>query len=160
MVGQWSTTTDNAGVANSHDTYGGQNWGAYVATSAINPTNWTRSYSRSGYLDPLPPRPNYDVLANAYVTRLLFNSSSPAGNLTANAVEYTRDGGETKLTVKVNKEVILAGGTVGSPAVLLYSGVGPKDVLAVSAPRTSFRLLEFRSCPNFRVSVSISKIIW
>ena len=120
------------GIADSDDTYAGQSWGAYVATSAINPTNWTRSYSRSGYLDPLPPRANYAVLANAYVTRLLFNSSSPTANLTANAVEYTRDGGTTKLTVKVNKEVILAGGAIGSPVVLLYSGVGPKDVLSAA----------------------------
>jgi choline dehydrogenase len=132
LIGQWSTTTDSVGVADTQDAYGGQNWGAYVATSAINPANWTRSYSRAGYLDPLPPRPNYDVLVNAHVTRLLFNSSSPAGNLTANAVEYTLDGGETKLTVKVNKEVILAGGSIGSPAVLLYSGVGPKDVLSAA----------------------------
>jgi choline dehydrogenase len=120
------------GVADTQDPYGGQNWGAYVATSAINPTNWTRSYGRSGYLDPLPPRPNYDVLVNAYVTRILFNSSSPAANLTANAVEYTLDGGETMLTVNVSKEVILAGGSVGSPTVLLYSGVGPKDVLSAA----------------------------
>lgn len=117
-------------MANSGDTYGGENWGSYVANSAINPTNWTRSYSRSGYLDPLPPRPNYAVLADAHVTRLLFNSSSPKGNLSANAVEYTRDNGATKMVVKVKKEVILAGGTIGSPTVLLYSGVGPKDVLA------------------------------
>lgn len=117
------------GVTVSQDTYSGENWGAYVSTSAINPANWTRSYSRSGYLDPLPPRSNYDVLADAYVTRLIFNSSSPTGNLTADAVEYSPDNGATKLTVKVNKEVILAGGTVGSPAVLLYSGIGPKDVL-------------------------------
>ena len=132
MVGQWSTSADNVGIGDSYDAYGGQNLGAYVSTSAINPTNWTRSYSRSGYLDPLPPRPNYDVLTNAYVTRVLFNSSSPASNLTANAVEYTRDGGATKLTVKVNKEVILAGGSIGSPAVLLHSGVGPKDVLSAA----------------------------
>ncbi|KIX08757.1 uncharacterized protein Z518_03414 [Rhinocladiella mackenziei CBS 650.93] len=131
-VGQWSTAAENCGVADSRDTYGGENWGAYVATSAINPANWTRSYSKSGYLDPLPPRPNYDVLANAHVTRILFNASSPAGNLTANAVEYVRNGGEEKLTVKVKKEVILAGGTVGSPTVLLYSGVGPKDVLSAA----------------------------
>lgn len=117
-------------MANSDDTYGGENWGAYVATSCINPTNWTRSYSRSGYLDPLPPRPNYDVLANAHVTRLLFNSSSPKGNLTADAVEYTRDNGASKMIVKVKKEVILAGGTIGSPTVLLHSGIGPKDVLS------------------------------
>ncbi|EJD54868.1 alcohol oxidase [Auricularia subglabra TFB-10046 SS5] len=129
QVGQWSTTMQNIGVEVSQDTYGGKNWGAYVANSAINPTNWTRSYSKADYLDALPPRPNYDVLANAHVTRVLFDSASKAGNLTANAVEYSRDG-NTRLTVKVNKEVILAAGTVGSPAVLLYSGVGPKDVLS------------------------------
>lgn len=122
----------SAGVAISHDTYGGQSWGACVSMSAINPANWTRSYSRSAYLDPLPPRSNYAVLANAHVTRLLFDSSSSVGNLTANAVEYTRDGGNTKVTVKANKEVILAGGSIGSPAVLMYSGVGPKDVLAAA----------------------------
>lgn len=132
MVGQWSAAAENVGVADSSNTYGGQNWGAYVATSAINPANWTRSYSRSGYLDPLPPRSNYDVLPNAYVTRILFNSASSAGNLTANAVEYTLDGGVTKLTVKVKKEVILAGGTIGSPTVLMYSGVGPQDVLSAA----------------------------
>ncbi|OCT44572.1 hypothetical protein CLCR_05517 [Cladophialophora carrionii] len=128
-VGAWSAATSDVGVAGTTDAYGGENWGAYVATSAINPTNWTRSYSRSGYLDPLPPRANYDVVANAHVTRLLFNSSSPRGNLTANAVEYALNGGAETLSVGVKKEVILAGGTVGSPAVLLYSGIGPKDVL-------------------------------
>ena len=132
MVGQWSTAAENVGIADSQNTYGGENWGAYVATSAINPANWTRSYSKTGYLDPLPPRTNYDVLANAQVTRILFNSASPAGNLTANAVEYTPDGGATKLTVKVKKEVVLAGGTIGSPTVLLYSGVGPSDVLSAA----------------------------
>lgn len=120
----------NMGIAISHDMYGGQNWGAEVPTSSINPTNWTRSYSRSGYLDPLPDQGNYDVLANAHVTRIIFDSSSPSNNLTAKAVEYTPDGGATKRTVKVNKEVIIAAGTVGSPAVLLHSGVGPKDVLS------------------------------
>lgn len=132
MVGQWSAAAENCGVADSHDTYGGQNWGAYVATSAINPANWTRSYSRSGYLDPLPPRANYAVLPNAYVTRILFDSSSPAGNLTANAVEYTLNGGASTLTVKVNKEVILAGGSIGSPTLLQYSGVGPQDILSAA----------------------------
>jgi choline dehydrogenase len=110
--------------------YGGENWGVDVSTSCINPSNWTRSYSRSGYLDPLPERSNYDVLANAHVTRLVFDDLKSSGNKIANAVEYTTDNGDTKLKVKVKKEVILAGGTIGSPAVLLHSGVGPKDVLS------------------------------
>lgn len=109
--------------------YGGEAWGAEVSTSCINPSNGTRSYSRTGYLDPLPDRKNYDVLANAHVTRLIFDDSTST-NLTASAVEYTSDNGTTKSTVKVKKEVILAGGTIGSPTVLLHSGVGPKDVLS------------------------------
>lgn len=118
------------GIASSSDMYGGSNYGAEVSTSTINPTNWTRSYSRTGYLDPLSDRGNYDVLADAYVTRLLFNGSSTSGNLAAHAVQYTCDGGKTNQTVQVNKEVILTAGAVGSPAVLLHSGIGPKDVLA------------------------------
>lgn len=110
--------------------YGGDNWGTEVSASTINPVNMTRSYSRTGYLDPLPDNGNYDVLANAHVTRLVFDDSDDASNLTATAVEYTTDMGKTKTKVKVKKEVILAAGTVGSPAVLLHSGVGPKDVLS------------------------------
>ncbi|KAJ5159570.1 uncharacterized protein N7482_006574 [Penicillium canariense] len=130
QVGQWVSSLVNMGIAASQDMYGGQPWGAEVSTSTINPTNGTRSYSRTGYLDSLADRGNYDVLANAHVTRILFDSSSAAGNLTANAVEYTIDNGTTTLTVKVKKEVVLAAGTVGSPTVLLHSGIGPKDVLS------------------------------
>lgn len=70
------------------------------------------------------------MLANAHVTRLIFEDSKSSKDKEATAVEYTTDSGETKSKVKVNKEVIISGGTVGSPAVLLYSGVGPKDVLS------------------------------
>jgi choline dehydrogenase len=130
QVGEWVMSLENMGIANSSEMYGGQNYGGEVSTSTINPTNWTRSYSRSGYLDPLPDSGNYDVLPNAYVTRILFNDTSASDNLTASAVQYTLDGGATNLTVQVNKEVILASGSIGSPSVLLHSGVGPKDVLA------------------------------
>ncbi|CAI7665628.1 unnamed protein product [Penicillium glandicola] len=129
-VGYWLTALDNIGLNVSANMYGGQNWGADLSTSCINPSNWTRSYSRSGYLDPLADRGNYDVLANAHVTRLIFTNATSSDKKTASSVEYTTDSGSTTLKVKVNKEVILAGGTIGSPAVLLYSGVGPKDVLS------------------------------
>ncbi|KAJ5760369.1 hypothetical protein N7520_007525 [Penicillium odoratum] len=129
QVGYWVESLENIGIAISEDMYGGDNWGAEVSTSCINPSNWTRSYSRTGYLDPLPDKGNYDVLANAYVTRIVFDNST-SDNLTATAVEYTTDNGTTTSTVKINKEVILSAGAVGSPAILMYSGVGPKDVLS------------------------------
>ncbi|KAF8891890.1 GMC oxidoreductase [Mucidula mucida] len=90
----------------------GENWGAYITQSFINPTNWTRSYTRSAYIDPLPPRSNLDILADATVTRI-----------------YAASAGAATSSVSVKKEVILAGGVIGSPQVLMLSGIGPTDVL-------------------------------
>lgn len=130
--GAWNLALGNMDVPPAKDTYGGENAGGYISASSIDPATWKRSYSRTGYLDALPPRPNYDVLANAHVTRLIFDDKSPKNNLTASAVEYTLDGGATKKTVNVNKEVIIASGSIGSPAVLMHSGIGPKDVLSAA----------------------------
>ncbi|KAH7087956.1 hypothetical protein BKA62DRAFT_794943, partial [Auriculariales sp. MPI-PUGE-AT-0066] len=129
QVGEW-TTALKMSASKPQKRHTAVPTTAPTSQRPINPSNWTRSYSRSGYLDPLPPRANYDVLVNAQVSRILFDQASPSGNLSATAVEYSRDGGKTVNTVKVNKEVILSGGVVGSPAVLLHSGVGPRDVLS------------------------------
>ncbi|KAI0339756.1 GMC oxidoreductase [Trametopsis cervina] len=128
IVGNWTATLSNIGIPTSADAYGGEGWGAFVATVNINPQNYTRSYSRSAYIDPLPPRSNLAIVPNATVTRLLFTNSS--GNLVATSVEYANSRTDTRKTIKVNKEVILAGGALGSPHVLLHSGVGPADVLS------------------------------
>ncbi|OSD01865.1 GMC oxidoreductase [Trametes coccinea BRFM310] len=128
LVGNWTSTLADIGVYVNDDAYGGNGWGAFVASSSINPSNWTRSYSRSAYIDPLPPRSNLAVLPNATVTRIIFDSSNK-NNLTATGVEWAASANADRQTVKVNKEVILAGGAVGSPTVLMLSGVGPSDVL-------------------------------
>lgn len=129
VVQNWIPTLENIGIPESPDPSGGQNWGGFIATSAINPTNWTRSHSRAAYIDPLPPRSNLDILPLATVTRIIFDPNSPAGNLTATGVEFAITQGGTRTTIKVGKEVILAGGAIGSPNILMQSGVGPADVL-------------------------------
>ncbi|KAL1937337.1 hypothetical protein VTO73DRAFT_13850 [Trametes versicolor] len=128
LVGNWTTTLADIGVAVPNDAYGGENWGGFIATSSINPSNWTRSYSRSAYIDPLPPRSNLAVLPNATVTRIIFDTSNKS-NITATGVEWATSATAARQTIKVNKEVILAGGAIGSPHVLMHSGVGPSDVL-------------------------------
>lgn len=129
VVGNWTATLEGIGIPRTADSNGGEGWGAFIATSSINPANWTRSYSRSAYIDPLPNRPNLAILANATVTRLIFSNSSSNDNLTASGVEYAASKDAPKKTVNVRKEVILAGGAIGSPHILMHSGVGPKDVL-------------------------------
>ncbi|KAI8974037.1 GMC oxidoreductase-domain-containing protein [Trametes punicea] len=130
LVGNWTSTLAASGVFANDDAYGGNGWGAFVAYSSMNPSNWTRSYSRSAYIDPLPP--NLSVLPNATVTRLLFDTSNK-NNLTATGVEWAAGADADRQTVKVNKEVILAAGAVGSPQVLMLSGVGPSDVLQAAS---------------------------
>ena len=143
IVGLWTATLDWIGIPKSPDANGGYGAGAFIATSAINPANWTRSYSRSAYIDPLPPRRNLDILPNATVTRIIFGGNTTLSDgtiaLNASAVEWAVDANSPRKQVKVNKEVIVCGGAIGSPSNLMHSGVGPKDVLGASSVPFTWR---------------------
>lgn len=125
----WLPTLEAGGVTISDDAFSGNNVGGFFTLTAENPSNWTRSYSKSAYIDPLPPRSNLHILTNAMVTRVLFADNVQEGPLSASGVEFARDASDPVKSVYANKEVILAGGAVGSPHMLLVSGVGPRDVL-------------------------------
>ncbi|KAL0572779.1 hypothetical protein V5O48_009192 [Marasmius crinis-equi] len=133
-VGDYSDALNAAGIASNSDAYSGKSWGGFVARSFIDNGNWTRSYSRSAYIDPIS-RPNLTILVKSTVTRIIFDS-----NHTATGVEYaeTKDG--ERFTVGVKKEVIVTAGAVGSPQVLMLSGVGPKDVLTAANVPVQFEL--------------------
>lgn len=110
----------------NQDPDNGNNTGPFLSTSAINPTNWTRSFSRSGYLDPFIYRPNLFVLTGNQATKIVFdNSSTPR----AIAVRFAASQNATSYTVNANKEVILSAGVIGSPQLLQLSGVGDSSVL-------------------------------
>jgi choline dehydrogenase-like flavoprotein len=129
MTSAWLPTLAAAGIPTNQDAYNGNNIGGFFSTMAINPTNWTRSYSKSAYIDTLPPRDNLHVLTNAAVTKITFADNVQDGNKVASGVQFASGASDTPKSVSANKEVILAGGAVGSPQMLLVSGVGPKDVL-------------------------------
>ncbi|KAI5900436.1 putative GMC oxidoreductase [Schizophyllum commune H4-8] len=129
LVGDWTDTFNAVGVPTVEDSGAGSNSGVFVAPSAINPSNWTRSYSRSGYIDPLPPRDNLAILANAMATEIVWKDQNDGNNKVASGVKFAAYAGAESKTVNVNREVILAGGAVGSPQLLMLSGVGPKDTL-------------------------------
>ena len=124
-VGEFTTALNEAGIATNSDPYSGKPWGGFVSRSFIDSSTWTRSYSRSAYIDTgATSRPNLSILVKSTVTRIMFDS-----NRTAVGVEYTETRDGERHSVRVNKEVILSAGAVGSPQVLMVSGVGPKDVL-------------------------------
>src|SRR5262245_38667149 len=69
-------------------------------------------------------RPNLEVICGAHVTRLLIEGDP--GDLRATGVEYRTADGQTA-RVRADKEVVLSAGAVGSPQILMLSGVGPRE---------------------------------
>ncbi len=123
IVGDWTTVLEGIGIVTSPDPNGGQGWGGFIATSSINPTNWTRSYARSAYIDPLPPRSNLAILPNARVLKVETNKLAN-GTVVATGVTFATSPTGQSTTITANKEVILAAGAVGSPQLLMLSGIG------------------------------------
>ncbi|KAH9302553.1 hypothetical protein KI387_014136, partial [Taxus chinensis] len=75
---------------------------------------------------------NIVVLLNATASRILFNSTS--GNLKASGVEFMNSVDEKSYQVLTEEssccsEVILSAGSIGSPQLLLLSGIGPSQHL-------------------------------
>ena len=77
-------------------------------------------------------RPNLEIICHAHVTRVLLDRDGDT--LRATGIEYHTDDGATQV-VRADREVILSGGAVGSPHVLMLSGIGPRAELeAVGVP--------------------------
>ncbi len=73
------------------------------------------------YLRPAMARENLTVQADALVTRIVFEGDRAVG------VRYLLRGREE--FVRAEREIVLAAGAVGSPQLLMLSGVGPADHL-------------------------------
>ncbi len=81
-----------------------------------------RCSAATGYLRPALARDDLTVEVRALATRILFSGNRATG------VEY-RKGGMT-LVAEAEREVILAGGVVNSPQLLMLSGIGDPAALA------------------------------
>lgn len=104
----WVSTLGNLGI-DTRDPACGETWGAYISTSAIDPSDWTRSYSKTGYLDPAASRTNLVVLTGYQATKIVFDGT------TATGVEFAASATGTTYTVNAAKEVVLSAGVIGSP---------------------------------------------
>lgn len=83
--------------------------------------NGRRSSAANAYLRPAMKRPNLTVRPHALATRILFKGHRAIG------VAYRREGAEH--IVLARREVILAGGPINSPQLLMFSGIGPGEQL-------------------------------
>ncbi|KAL1110237.1 hypothetical protein AAG570_008314 [Ranatra chinensis] len=83
-----------------------------------------RASTSRAYLRPAYRRPNLDVRINSRVTKIIIDEASKR----ALGIKYYTAEGKL-VTARAAKEVILAAGAVGSPHLLLLSGVGPSEDL-------------------------------
>jgi choline dehydrogenase len=83
--------------------------------------NGKRCSTAVGYLHPVRQRHNLRVVTGALAEKILFDGKRAVG------VAF-REHGQPR-TVRAAREVILCGGAVNSPQLLLLSGIGPQDQL-------------------------------
>lgn len=109
----------------SKGTLGVTNW-----LSSIDPTG-SRSSSATGYLtQDVLARPNLKVVVNTLVEKIIFATSSSSSSSSPKAVGVEISSSTSdKYRINARKEVILSAGAVGTPHILLLSGLGPKEEL-------------------------------
>jgi choline dehydrogenase len=84
--------------------------------------NGKRCSTAKGYLHPVMDRPNLRVITGALAQRITFAGKRATG------IDFIQD--NLPHRVRVRREVILCGGAINSPQLLLLSGIGPQAQLA------------------------------
>jgi 4-pyridoxate dehydrogenase len=143
-----SASFADAGAAASHPTtedYNGEQqegFGRWQATIR----DGKRCSAAVAYLRPALARPNLAVEVNALATRVVIEGGRAAG------IEYLH-GGE-RIVARAEREVMLAGGVINSPQLLMLSGIGDPDALrahgiapAVPLPGVGQNLQDHMSAP-------------
>lgn len=105
---------EQMGLARLDDYNGGHMEGAYL-TQASQRDGW-RCSTEKAYLRDARKRANLSTVTHAHVERILIEDGEAVG------IRY-RQGGEVR-TLRARREVIVAAGTMGSPALLMRSGIG------------------------------------
>ncbi|XP_019768132.2 glucose dehydrogenase [FAD, quinone] [Dendroctonus ponderosae] len=85
--------------------------------------NGSRLSASRAFVRPFKNRKNLDIVMNATVTKVLVSPQTKQ----AYGVELLRDG--NLVNIYSTKEVIVSGGAVNSPQILLLSGIGPRKEL-------------------------------
>jgi choline dehydrogenase len=91
-----------------------------VGPLPLNNPDGIRWSTALGYLSMARDRSNFTISADSHTTRVLIEDKRAVG------IEYEKD---DKLHQAFAEEVVLSAGPIGSPHLLMLSGVGPKEQL-------------------------------
>ncbi len=112
-------TREALGVAENRDFNGAEQEG--VGRYQLTTRNGARCSTAVAYLAPARARKNLVVVSSAMATRIAVERGRAVG------VSYLRNG--TLTQERAAREVIVSSGAIGSPHLLLLSGIGPADEL-------------------------------
>ncbi|KAF2895748.1 hypothetical protein ILUMI_10429 [Ignelater luminosus] len=94
-----------------------------VAKMQVNTINGQRGSTNKAFLRPAQDRKNLEILTHSLVIKILIDVITK----TAYGVLFSH-GGHLYIA-KADREVIISAGTIGSPQLLMLSGIGPSDHL-------------------------------
>ena len=120
-AGSWAffNSVVEAGFGFTDDISGKRQEGAFWYE--MNVVDGRRLTVADAYLAPIRNRPNLTIIADAMVRRLIIERGSCTG------VVYTTAGSVHQ--ARATHEVVVSAGAIGSPQLLLLSGIGPADHL-------------------------------
>jgi choline dehydrogenase len=108
------------GIPNNDDYNGATQEGVgYYQNTMKNGRRWS---AHRAFLKPAMKRPNLQVITHAQAERVLMAGRRAVG------VSYRQ--GRASHTVRARREVILCGGAINSPQLLMLSGIGPASHLS------------------------------
>ena len=110
--------------------------------------NGRRCSAAVAYLRPAMRRGNLTIETNALATRVVLEGTRAAG------LEYLRNG--ERVLVRAEREVILAGGVINSPQLLMLSGIGDPEELKSHGIATSIALKGVGRNLQDHISIAVS----
>jgi choline dehydrogenase len=117
----WVAAAQSAGYKFNPDYNGSEQEG--VGFFQLTARNGRRCSSAVAFLNPVKSRDNLQIITHAQVDKVNVTDKRATG------VTY-RDKGGVSHTVTAHREVILSGGSINSPQLLMLSGIGEAEQLA------------------------------
>jgi choline dehydrogenase len=122
ILDAWRDAAEVSGIPKIDEFNRGDNTGnAYFQMNQRRGRRWSATRA---FLRPVLHRPNLTVMTDTEIASIEFERGDTG--LRASGV---RKKGSDPFFVRARREVVLAAGSIGSPAILQRSGVGPGDVL-------------------------------
>jgi choline dehydrogenase len=116
----WVAAAQAAGYPFNPDYNGAEQEGA--SYFQLTTRNGRRCSAAVAYLNPARKRENLQIITNAQVERIEIEGKCATG------VRYKDKSGKSQV-IKARREIVLSGGAIGSPQILMQSGIGEAEQL-------------------------------